>query len=301
MNRYAEFLGPSRGAQRGSNGLDLQLGRSYSFGQKTQEVIRRRSGAETQQRIASDIFDGSLRHRLLLFIKLFAGLGGTHDCKHILDAVRRSSEKTGGNRTMRRFRPRRLRRSELPTGTLQLARFLIGKTLVHDLPEGRISGRIVETEAYPPGDAAGHAFRGQTPRNSSLFLERGHAYVYFAYGVHWLLNVSSELPGVGAGVLLRGLELLEGIDLVQRESRKAPRVCDLGRGPGRLTAAMRIDKRYDGVDLCAAGPLWLGTEVRPPQPIGKAVRIGITRDLERRFRFYERGNPCVSGPARLLT
>ena len=301
MDRYAEFLGPGRGVQRRSNGLDLQPGRSYSFGQKTQEVIRRRSGAETQQHIASDIFDGSLRHRLLLFIKLFAGLRGTHDCKHILDGVRRSSEKAGGNRTMRRFRPRRLRRSELPTGTLQLARFLIGKTLVHDLPEGRISGRIVETEAYPPGDAAGHAFRGQTPRNSSLFLERGHAYVYFAYGVHWLLNVSSELPGVGAGVLLRGLELLEGIDLVQRESRKAPRVCDLGRGPGRLTAAMRIDKRYDGVDLCAAGPLWLGTEVRPPQPIGKAVRIGITRDVERRFRFYERGNPCVSGPARLLT
>ena len=301
MDRYAEFLGPSRGAQRRSNGLDLQPGRSYSFGQKTQEVIRRRSGAKTQQHIASDIFDGSLRHRLLLFIKLFAGLGGTHDCKHILDDVRRSSEKAGENPTKRRFRVRRLRRSELPTGTLQLARFLIGKTLVHDLPEGRISGRIVETEAYPPGDAAGHAFRGETPRNSSLFLRRGHAYVYFAYGVHWLLNVSSELPGVGAGVLLRGLELLEGIDLVQRESQKAPRVCDLGRGPGRLTAAMYIDKRYDGVDLCSAGPLWLGTAVRPPRPIGKAVRIGISRDVERRFRFYERGNPCVSGPARLLT
>jgi DNA-3-methyladenine glycosylase len=301
MDRYAEFLGSSRGVQRRSNGLDLQSGRSYSFGQKTQEVIRRRSGAETQQHIASDIFDGSLRHRLLLFVKLFAGLGGTHDCKHILEAVRRSSEKAWENPTERRFRLRRLRRSELPAGTLQLARFLVGKTLVHDLPEGRISGRIVETEAYPPGDAAGHAFRGETPRNSSLFLRRGHAYVYFAYGVHWLLNVSSELPGVGAGVLLRGLELLEGIDLVQRESRKAPRVCDLGRGPGRLTAAMHIDKRYDGVDLCAAGPLWLGTAVWPPKAIGKAVRIGITRDVERRFRFYERGNLCVSGPARLLT
>ncbi len=140
---------------------------------------------------------------------------------------------------MRRFPVRRLRRSELPANTLQLAQFLIGKTLVHDLPEGRISGRIVETEAYPPGDAAGHAFRGQTPRNSSLFLKRGHAYVYFAYGVHWLLNVSSELPGVGAGVLLRGLELLEGVDLAQNAYRKTARLCDLARGPGRLAAAMR--------------------------------------------------------------
>ena len=297
----AEFLGPSRGVQRRSYGLDLQLGASYSFGQKTQKVIRCGSGAETQQHIAADISDSSLRDRLFLFVKLFAGLGGTHDCKHILDAVRRSSEKAEENPGQRRSRLRRLRRSELPANTLQLARFLIGKTLVHDLPEGRISGRIVETEAYPPGDAAGHAFRGETPRNGSLFLERGHAYVYFAYGMHWLLNVSSELPGVGAGVLIRGLELFEGIDLAQNANHKTARLCDLARGPGRLAVAMRVDKRYDGVDLCAAGPLWLGTAVWPPKAIGKAVRIGITRDVERRFRFYERGNHCVSGPARLLT
>jgi DNA-3-methyladenine glycosylase len=217
--------------------------------------------------------------------------------------VHRSSEKPEHrdeqDQTKRRFRVRRLRRSELPAGTLQLARFLIGKTLVHDLPEGRISGRIVETEAYPPGDAAGHAFRGKTPRNRSLFLRRGHAYVHFTYGVYWLLNVTSENVGVGAGVLIRALELLEGADLVQHANRKAVRPCDLTRGPGRLASAMRIDKRYDGVDLCAAGPLWLGAAVWPPKAIGKTVRIGITRDAERRFRFYERGNPCVSGPARL--
>ena len=297
----AKFLGPSRGVQRGSNGVDLQVGPSYSFGQKTQKVIRRRAGAKTEQHIAADISDGSLRDRLLLFFKPFAGLGGTHDCKHILDGVRQSSEKGGENPTERRSRLRRLRRSELPAGTLQLARFLIGKTLVHDLPEGRISGRIVETEAYPPGDAAGHAFRGQTPRNRSLFLRRGHAYVHFAYGLYWLLNVTSEVPGVGAGVLLRGLELLEGVDLAQNVNRKNARLCDLARGPGRLAAAMRVDKRYDGADLCAAGPLWLGAAAWPPKVIGKAVRIGISRDVDRRFRFYERGNPCVSGPARLLT
>lgn len=194
---------------------------------------------------------------------------------------------------------RRLRRNELPTATLELAQFLIGKTLVHDLRQGRISGRIVETEAYPPGDAAGHAFRGQTPRNRSLFLQRGHAYVHFAYGSCWLINVTSETPGVGGGVLLRALEPLEGVGLMQRKKRKAARICDLARGPGRLAVALSIDKRYDGADFCRKGPLWLGTAAWPAKGVGKGVRIGISRETDRRFRFYERGNPCVSGPARL--
>jgi DNA-3-methyladenine glycosylase len=183
--------------------------------------------------------------------------------------------------------------------TLHLAQFLIGKTLVHDLPNGRISGRIVETEAYPPGDAAGHAFRGETPRNRSLFLKRGHAYVHFTYGSCWLLNVTSESPGIGGGVLLRALEPLEGIPLMQRGNRNAKRLCDLARGPGRLAAALRIAKSYDGADLCGRGSLWLGAAASPGKPIGRSVRIGITREAGRRFRFYERGNACVSGPARL--
>src|SRR5579862_2749075 len=108
-------------------------------------------------------------------------------------------------------RIRRLRRAELPRGTVALARFLIGKTLVHDLSAGRLSGRIVETEAYVVGDAAAHAYRGLTPRNRSLFLEHGHAYVYFIYGNWYSINVAGEAAGVGAGVLLRALEPLEGI------------------------------------------------------------------------------------------
>src|SRR5271168_5425740 len=92
-------------------------------------------------------------------------------------------------------RLRRLRRAELPVDTVKLARYLIGKVAVHDTDAGRLSGRIVETEAYPIGDAAGHAFRGETRRNRSLFLERGHAYVYFAYGSSFLLNVTSEAAG----------------------------------------------------------------------------------------------------------
>jgi len=201
-------------------------------------------------------------------------------------------------------RIRRLRRAELPTDTIELARYLIGKTLVHDFPDGsdgpgsRMSGRIVETEAYVVGDAAGHAFRGQTPRNRSLFLRRGHAYVYFTYGSSWMLNVSSETPGIGAGVLLRAIEPFEGIATMERH-RSTTRRLDLARGPGRLAAALRIDRRYDGVDMCARGPLWLGAAVKPAAAVGESVRIGITREVDRLLRFYERGNPFVSGPRRL--
>ena len=193
---------------------------------------------------------------------------------------------------------RHLRRAELPIDTVQLARFLVGQVLVHDLPEGRISGRIVETEAYVVGDASGHAFRGPTRRNRSLYLERGHAYVYFVYASSFMLNVSSDLPGVGAGVLFRALEPLDGIALMER-NRHITRLLDLVRGPGRLTAAMRIDKQYDGVDLCGHGPLWLGAAGQPAVSIGESVRIGLTREVNRLLRFYERGNPFVSGPKRL--
>ena len=103
-------------------------------------------------------------------------------------------------------RLRRLRRTELPVDTVELARYLIGKVAVHDTDDGRLSGRIVETEAYPVGDSAGHAFRGETRRNASLFLGPGYAYVYFTYGSSFMLNVTSEVAGVGAGVLLRALE-----------------------------------------------------------------------------------------------
>jgi DNA-3-methyladenine glycosylase len=191
-----------------------------------------------------------------------------------------------------------LQRSDLPTDTLDLAAYLIGKTLVHDLPRVRLSGRIVETEAYPVGDMAGHAFRGETPSIRSLFLPHGHAYVYFTYGSCFMMNVSSEEEGTGAGVLIRALEPLEGIKFMERW-RGTTRLHDLTRGPGRLAQAMDINKRYDGVNLCAGGKLWLGEAVRPVGPIGTSIRIGITRDVHRPCRFYERGNPFVSGLKRL--
>lgn len=194
---------------------------------------------------------------------------------------------------------RRLRRTELPANTIKLARFLIGKIVVRDLPAGRLSGRIVETEAYPPGDPAGHHFRGPTPRIRSMYLAPGHAYIFFNYGAHFMLNVVSERAGIAAAILIRALEPLEGIKLMQRH-RETNRLLDLTRGPGRLAAAFQIGRCHDGLDLCAQGSLWLGESSHPVGPIGKTIRIGITQAADRLLRFYERGNPFVSGPKRLL-
>ena len=156
------------------------------------------------------------------------------------------------------------------------------------------SGRIVETEAYVVGDAAGHAYRGMTPRNRALFLERGHAYVYLVYGSAYMLNVSSETAGIGAGVLIRALEPRDGIPIMQG-NRQIERLRDLARGPGRLTAALRVDRWLDGLDLCREGPLWLGRGDLEPGKIGQSIRIGIARDASRLLRFYLRGSLFVSG------
>src|SRR3954469_15643557 len=153
---------------------------------------------------------------------------------------------------------RPLSRPELPLPAARLARWLIGKTLVRQHRSGRMSGRIVETEAYVVGDAASHAFTGKSARNASLFLERGHAYVYFIYGCWFSLNVSAGRGGTGTGVLLRALEPLEGLELMARH-RPGSALRDMARGPGRLATALAITRDLDGRDLCAGpGALWLG-------------------------------------------
>jgi DNA-3-methyladenine glycosylase len=205
---------------------------------------------------------------------------------------------------------RRLRRSQLPVGTIDLARYLIGKIVVRELPGLRMAGRIVETEAYPPKDPAAHHYRGPTPRNQAMYLQRGHAYIYFSYGNHFMLNVSAEVPGVAGGILIRALEPLEGIAEMER-MRGTDRLYDLTRGPGRLAQALHIDRSVNGIDLCAPGPLWLGELASPRDPdaeklhldrrarMGVSRRIGITKAAHRLLRFYERGNRFVSGTARL--
>lgn len=193
-------------------------------------------------------------------------------------------------------------RSALPHDASELARFLIGKTLVREFTQRgksrRIVVRLVETEAYVPGDAAAHSFIGQTARNRSLFLDRGHAYVYFCYGMHFMLNISAESEGIGAGVLFRSAEPLEGTEWMLG-SKAAGNHQKVASGPGRLARALRVSRSLDGLDITRRGPLWLAEPLRPTGEIGVSVRIGIAKEVHRELRFYERGNPAVSGPRRL--
>jgi len=198
---------------------------------------------------------------------------------------------------------RRLRRSALPEQTVDLARFLIGKVVVRALPEGMLAGRIVETEAYMADDAACHAHIGMTPRNRSLFLAHGHAYVYLAYGTAWMLNVSGAAKGEGAGVLIRALEPLAGLDLMALR-RGTDNMRDLARGPGRLAQAFAIDRSLDGVDLTRDRRLWLGREAGAPErlsqaKIGISTRIGLTKGAHLDLRFFLKGSRFLSGPTAL--
>jgi DNA-3-methyladenine glycosylase len=195
-------------------------------------------------------------------------------------------------------RYRRLRAAELPAGTAELAKSLIGSVLVRDCPDGRSAGRIVETEAYVLDDPASHAFRGQSKRNASMFLGPFHSYVYKIYGTSFCVNVTSETEGQGAAVLVRALEPLEGLRLME-ERRGTTRVRDLCRGPGRLCQALAIDFELDGIALLESQALWLAAGQGADVRIGKSRRIGITKAAERILRFYERGNPFVSGPKSL--
>jgi DNA-3-methyladenine glycosylase len=192
-----------------------------------------------------------------------------------------------------------LHRDDLPVDTIGLARFMIGKYLVHDLPEGRISGRIVETEAYPVGDSTSHAFIGRRPHNGSMFLARGHAYVRLTYGLSYMLNMSAEAEEVGAGILFRAIEPLEGLPLMEARRPGVP-LRDLARGPGRLTTALGIGQAFDGRDLCTGRGLWIGVIERGELPVGVTTRIGLSREMHRPLRFFEPGSAFVSGPRKLL-
>ena len=180
---------------------------------------------------------------------------------------------------------------------LVVARALLGRPLVHDLPAGRRAGLIVEVEAYRGADdPASHAFRGRTERNSVMFGPAGRAYVYFIYGMHHCLNVVTGRPGAAAAVLIRAIEPVEGIESMRR-SRAVQAWEQLGRGPGCVTRALGLDKRHNGADL-THGPLWLGDG--PARRGGRRVvagpRIGIRLATERRWRFHLAGHPCVSRP-----
>jgi DNA-3-methyladenine glycosylase len=179
--------------------------------------------------------------------------------------------------------------------TVALARFLIGRRLVHHTAAGRLAGIIVETEAYPPGDPTGYARPGLTTSNAPLFGVRGTAYVRMVYGACLTLNLAAEVEGTGAAVLIRALEPVEGIEYM-RLLRPGVRDRDLARGPGRVCAALGIDRAYSGLDLASGGPLRLERAVGPVPAVVVSTRVGLSRDQHRRLRFLARGSAYVSVP-----
>lgn len=180
----------------------------------------------------------------------------------------------------------------------RVARDLLGRWLVHETPEGRCVGRIVETEAYDENDPASHSHNGPTPRNAAMFGPPGHAYVYRSYGVHWCFNVSAVAAGRGAAVLLRALEPIEGFEVMRPRRLATARHCrdrDLARGPGRICQAMAIDQRHDGQALLdGALRIVSPTGFRRPA-VEASTRIGISKGIETLWRFSVPDNHYVSG------
>lgn len=192
----------------------------------------------------------------------------------------------------------KLPRSFYERSTVEVARQLLGKYLVRKHPDGTTVGRIVETEAYVgPEDKACHASRGRTARTEVMFGPPGHAYVYFVYGFHHMLNVVTEDVGFPAAVLIRAVEPVGGIMLMKkRRNTEAPR--NLASGPGKLCEAFRIDRTLNGIDLC--GSLLFAHDAGEPAPRTVAKpRIGVNyagRWKHKPWRFLIPGNEFVSKP-----
>ena len=192
-----------------------------------------------------------------------------------------------------------LPRSYFARPTLLVARDLLGQRLVRVLDGKRLSGRIVEVEAYVgEDDQACHARPGRTERNAPMYGPPGHAYVYFIYGMHHCLNVVTELEGYPAAVLVRALEPVEGIEEMRARRNGRPDV-QLANGPARLCQALDVDRRFDGADLCAPGThLFLEADTPiPDQAIDTSPRVGVRGDevaVTIPWRFYVRDSRYVS-------
>jgi DNA-3-methyladenine glycosylase len=175
---------------------------------------------------------------------------------------------------------------------VEVAPDLIGMHLVRKLDGQMLVGRIVEAEAYGFDDPASHAYRGETPRNRSMFGPPGRAYVYRSYGVHRCLNAVT-LPG--SAVLVRAVEPLQGLDgMARRRGLDDPRL--LCAGPGRVCQAFDIDLDEDGADLCDVRGLWIAGRESAPE-VAATSRVGVTVAADRLWRFVEAGNRFASRSA----
>jgi DNA-3-methyladenine glycosylase len=180
----------------------------------------------------------------------------------------------------------------------EVARGLLGKRLIRTSPAGRVSGRIVEVEAYQGSDdPASHAYRGERPRNRSMFGLGGHAYVYAIHS-RWCLNVVTQPLGTAHAVLIRAVEPLEGLGLMARR-RGREGLLELTRGPGRLCQAMAIERDDDGWDLTRGRRLWIADDVSlTADSVAISPRIGVTSAQKLPWRYFEAGSRFVSGSRR---
>ncbi len=196
---------------------------------------------------------------------------------------------------------RRLTRAFYARGSLELAPLLLNKLLVHDGPEGRVVVRLVEVEAYRGAtDPGSHAFRGLTPRTTTMFGPPGRLYVYFTYGMHWCANVVAAAPADDASaVLLRAAEPLAGVELMRSRRPAARRERDLCAGPARLTQALGLGPADDGATLLR-GPIGIFDDgVAPPARPGRSARIGLApgKGDRTRWRWFVRDSEYLSrGP-----
>jgi len=173
---------------------------------------------------------------------------------------------------------------------------LLGHWLIRNLPTGPCGGPIVETEAYMAEDPASHAFGGETARNRAMYGPPGHAYVYLIYGFHCCVNAVCRRAGCAEAVLIRALEAETGLEAM-RQNRAAPTAFALTNGPGKLCAALGLDRKLDGVDLCdASSPLYIAQNPhvarfrRQLGPVVVSARIGLTKAAGLPLRFYLGGS-----------
>jgi len=184
--------------------------------------------------------------------------------------------------------------------TLQVARDLLGKLIVHRVGSKLLVGKIVEVEAYRGKDPASHSFRGETKRNEVMFGSGGHLYVYFTYGMHFCANVVTGHEGIGEAVLLRAVEPIVGIETMTRNRfsnlkfLNLKSLVNLTNGPAKFCQAFALARPENGLDLCESRIMITSGISVPSRNISRSSRIGIRTALEKKWRFYIKGNPWVS-------
>lgn len=170
---------------------------------------------------------------------------------------------------------------------------LLGCELVRDIDGQVLRARIVETEAYDQFDAASHSYRGNTPRTSVMFGPAGYLYVYFTYGMHYCMNIVCGPSGYGAAVLIRALEPLAGVEIMSANRRGLAGPI-IANGPAKATQALAIDKSFNGHNLALAPLKLVAKPALAASEIAISSRIGISREVDKQWRFYIRDNKFVS-------